>query len=49
MGLPSLIATLALASVAWSQTTVIHPSRIDDVLVNPGMGIQTFQRLTATR
>lgn len=23
---------------------VIHPKRIDDILVNPGMGIQTFQR-----
>ena len=23
---------------------MIHPARINDVLVNPGMGIQTFQR-----
>ena len=33
-----------LASAAWCQTTVIHPARLRDVLVNPGMGIQTFQR-----
>src|ERR1700739_2179114 len=29
---------------ALAQTVVIHPQRIEDVLVNPGMGIQTFQR-----
>ena len=39
-----LIAALALAPLAWCQTVVIHPQRIHDVLVNPGMGIQTFQR-----
>ena len=33
-----------LASAAWCQTTVIRPARVPDVLVNPGMGIQTFQR-----
>lgn len=27
-----------------AQTVVIHPKRIDDLLVNPAMGIQTFQR-----
>lgn len=37
---------LALASVATAQTdtVIIRPQEIDDVLVNPGMGIQTFQR-----
>ena len=37
---------LALASVATAQTdtVIIRPKEIDDVLVNPGMGIQTFQR-----
>jgi hypothetical protein len=37
-------AALTVATVAWCQTTVVHPPRINDVLVNPGMGIQTFQR-----
>jgi hypothetical protein len=35
------------AAAAWcqpTQSTVIHPARIAHVLVNPGMGIQTFQR-----
>jgi len=27
-----------------AQTVVVHPKLIPDVLVNPGMGIQTFQR-----
>jgi len=44
MGLRSVIAALILATAAWCQTTVVHPARIDEVLVNPGMGIQTFQR-----
>ena len=49
MGFRRFVAALSLASVAWSsaawaQTTVVHPARISDVLVNPGMGIQTFQR-----
>ena len=44
MTLPQTLLVLGLASLAWGQTTVLHPARIDDVLVNPGMGIQTFQR-----
>jgi hypothetical protein len=44
MGLRYVIAALTLAPAAWCQTVVIHPQRIHDVLVNPGMGIQTFQR-----
>ncbi len=35
---------LATALVAAAQTTVVRPTEIDDVLVNPGMGIETFQR-----
>ncbi|HTQ53776.1 MAG TPA: DUF4832 domain-containing protein [Bryobacteraceae bacterium] len=38
----TLLACWAIAGLA--QTVVVHPKRIDDVLVNPGMGIQTFQR-----
>jgi len=40
------LAVLALTSVATAQTdtVIIRPKEIDDVLVNPGMGIQTFQR-----
>ena len=38
--------TMAMAAVAMAQgeTVVVRPVEIDDVLVNPGMGIQTFQR-----
>jgi hypothetical protein len=32
------------AALAQSRTVVVRPAEIDDVLVNPGMGIQTFQR-----
>lgn len=47
MGFCRLVA--ALSMVAWTsavcaQTTVVHPARINEVLLNPGMGIQTFQR-----
>ena len=44
MGYGRLIAFLTLAHLAHGQTVVVHPKLIDDVLVNPGMGIQTFQR-----
>ena len=44
MELRRALAALTLASAAWGQNTVIHPARVPDVLVNPGMGIQTFQR-----
>ena len=44
MGLQRLVAALSFAPLAWCQTVVVHPQRIEDVLVNPGMGIQTFQR-----
>ena len=41
----SLLA-LATLSVAFAQSgnIVVRPAEIPDVLVNPGMGIQTFQR-----
>ena len=35
---------LTIATVASAQTTVVRPAEIDDILVNPGMGIETFQR-----
>ena len=35
---------LAVALAAQTGTVVIRPVEIDEVLVNPGMGIQTFQR-----
>ena len=38
------IAFLICAASAFGQTVVIHPKLIDDVLVNPGAGMQTFQR-----
>src|SRR5437868_15215947 len=38
------LAFVACAVSALGQTVVVHPKRIDDVLTNPGMGIQTFQR-----
>ena len=38
------IAALAFAVSALGQTVVVHPKIIADVLTNPGMGIQTFQR-----
>jgi len=43
--IPRLACTLALASFAFAQKTVIvRPQEIDDVLVNPGIGFMTFQR-----
>ncbi|MBZ5563170.1 MAG: DUF4832 domain-containing protein [Acidobacteriia bacterium] len=38
-----MITTLAAAS-AQQETVIIRPAEIHDVLVNPGMGVQTFQR-----
>jgi hypothetical protein len=39
-----LILVSAAGASAQTQTTVLRPQEIDDVLVNPGMGIETFQR-----
>src|SRR6184192_2251529 len=35
-----------LAAVQTEQTIVIRPTEIDDILVNPGMGIETFNRFS---
>src|SRR5690349_20221358 len=41
-----LAVGLALCAAAFAQkTVVVRPVEIDDVLVNPEMGIQTFQRV----
>jgi len=42
--MPKIVAFLLYASAAAAQTVVVHPKPIHDVLINPGMGIQTFQR-----
>src|SRR6476619_6841365 len=41
-----LVVTSALGSIALGQneTVVVRPEPLNDVLVNPGMGITTFQR-----
>ena len=41
------LLTLLLCSIAsTAQTTVVRPTEIDDILVNPGMGIETFNRFS---
>jgi hypothetical protein len=35
---------LAVIGSAAAQNVIVRPKMIDDILVNPGMGIQTFQR-----
>ncbi len=44
-----IVPFLLFASAAAAQTVVVHPKLIHDVLVNPGMGIQTFQRFNGDR
>jgi Domain of unknown function (DUF4832) len=44
MGYRFAFAVLTFSGLVSAQNTVVHPKLIDDVLVNPGMGIQTFQR-----
>ena len=39
-----LFLFLAVIGSAAAQNVIVRPKVIDDVLVNPGMGIQTFQR-----
>src|SRR5205814_9222809 len=39
-----LIFTLFCSVGGVAQTTVVRTTEIDDVLVNPGMGIETFNR-----
>ena len=41
---PAALLWLSTAVVLSAQTTIVRPMEIDDVLVNPGMGIETFQR-----
>jgi hypothetical protein len=41
---PFLLLACAVNACAQTETTVIRPKEIDTVLVNPGMGIETFQR-----
>ena len=44
VAMPKFSTVLWYATAAAAQTVVAHPKLIHDVLVNPGMGIQTFQR-----
>jgi hypothetical protein len=37
---------LFLSALAAAQTTVVRPREIDDILINPGMGIETFNRFS---
>ena len=39
-----LPAAIAVSLVAQSTTVIVRPREIHDLLVNPGMGITTFQR-----
>src|SRR5712691_5876360 len=39
-----LLAALLTTALAQSENVVVRPKEIHDVLVNPGMGITTFQR-----
>ncbi len=39
-----LLLAAATCGLAQDDTVVVRPTEIDDVLVNPGMGITTFQR-----
>jgi len=38
------VLVIVSASFCTAQTTVVRPKEIDDILVNPGMGIETFNR-----
>ncbi len=42
----AILASLSTAIGAAGQTTVVRPTEIDDILINPGMGIETFQRFS---
>ncbi len=39
-----LLLVCSANAVAQNTTNILRPKEIDDVLVNPGMGIETFQR-----
>src|SRR3954470_15959409 len=40
----SALLWLSAAIAVSAQTTIVRPTETDDILVNPGMGIETFQR-----
>ena len=43
----SIFGGLLIApSMLSAQTTIVRPTEIDDILMNPGMGIETFQRFS---
>ncbi len=42
--LASVTICLAMAYPAFSQKTIVRPIETREILVNPGMGVQTFQR-----
>jgi len=44
-----LVPCAAALALAQTETVVVRPVEIHDVLVNPGMGIQTFQRFNGDR
>ena len=41
-----LVLTLVVAAAAVAQTVIVRPKTTDEVLINPGIGIQTFQRFS---
>ena len=43
-GIAAALMVSAALALAQNNHVVIHPKQIDTVLVNPGMGVQTFQR-----
>jgi hypothetical protein len=42
----ALFFILFFSGISAAQTTVIRPKEIEDILVNPGMGIETFNRFS---
>src|SRR5579864_6062492 len=42
----ALLTILFCSIASAAQNTVIRPTEIDDILVNPGMGIETFNRFS---
>ena len=40
----AILASVSSAATLAAQTTIVRPSEIDDILINPGMGVETFQR-----
>jgi hypothetical protein len=44
MALKLVLFLAPMLALAQSQTVIVRPAEIDDILVNPHMGIQTFQR-----